>query len=210
MGLIINPRGAGGAGKTELVRRIMRDYGWAEIDGERQAAEPIVRPGRACPLGYRLRHPLRRRPLVVLGHYERTSGGCDTIGVKDGGLAAVFRLAADYARNGHDVLIEGHQLSSEWERSAVLAKAHPLHVLQLDTPTEASARNLARRRRAARRAIPAFARAAAAERERVAAACERLRPYAHVHRVRFDDALETARELLRLEMWRVAARVENQ
>jgi hypothetical protein len=195
---------------SALVRRIMRDYGWPEAGGGPLAVEPIVRPGRARPLGYRMRHPLRHRPLVVLGHYERASGGCDTIGVKDGGLAAVFRLAADYARSGHDVLIEGLQLSSEWAGSAALARTHPLHVLQLDTPPQTSALNLARRRRATRRAIPVFARAAAAESERVAAACERLRPYARVHRVCFDEALATARELLRLILWREAARPENQ
>ncbi len=73
--MIINPRGSGGSGKTELVRRTLADYGW---DGSVEVV-PLRREGRERPIGYRLRHPQGGRPLVVLGHYARTSGGCDTL-----------------------------------------------------------------------------------------------------------------------------------
>lgn len=200
MGVIVNPRGTAGSGKTELVRRILAQYGWrrgadpASADG----LVPVYREGRRKPLGYRLAHPLGGRPLAVVGHYEVTSGGCDTIRAADGGLEEIIRRAADYAAGGHDVLIEGRLLSSEYERSAELATSRRLHVLHLTTPAEQCARNLVWRRRVRRNAWPSLARAVAAEHDMVAAACARLRPYAAVEALGFDDALARARDLLGL------------
>jgi hypothetical protein len=65
MGVIINPRGTSGSGKTEFVRRILSDYGGAK-GGH---VEPVHREGRERPMAYRLRHPLGGRPLTVLFHY---------------------------------------------------------------------------------------------------------------------------------------------
>jgi hypothetical protein len=113
MGRIINPRGTSRSGKTELVRRILAQYGWqrsADCAGA-GGLEPMHREGRSRPLGYRLEHPLGGRLLAVLGHYEVTSGGCDTIRAADGGLDEIVRRAADYAATGHDVVIEGQRLS---------------------------------------------------------------------------------------------------
>lgn len=200
MGIIINPRGIGGSGKTELARRIMREYGWAA--GGRHnwpgKGEPLFKPGREYPIGYRLFHPLDCRPLLVFGHYERTCGGCDTISLRDGGLREVFRLAADHASRGHDVLLEGLHLSSDTEISARLARLFPTHVLHLSTPPAASVRNLLRRRRAGSDKKTHILNGAIAEHEQVARACERLRPHARVHHLGFDDALAKARELLHL------------
>ena len=112
---IINPRGAGGSGKTELVRRILAEYGWLRRAGNAQPStiEPIYRVGRWRPFGYRLEHPLGGRPLVVLGDYASTSGGCDTIRAADGGLSEIVRRAVDYSATGHDVLIDGLHLSAD-------------------------------------------------------------------------------------------------
>jgi hypothetical protein len=85
----------------------MTSYGWP---GEGRA-EPIRRAGRERHIGYRLPHPVNGRPLAVLGHYEATSGGCDTIRALDGGLGEAFRLADAWASAGHDVLLEGSALS---------------------------------------------------------------------------------------------------
>jgi len=194
VGLIINPRGTNGSGKTEFVRRILADYGWGESD----RGEPIHRVGRGRPIGYRLRHPLGRRPLVVLGHYERISGGCDTISAKDGGLDEAFRLADAWAAAGHDVLFEGSTLSAEHERSASLAHRHTLHILCLATPPGQAARNLVARRRTRRDSWPLVARGVVAQLGAVEAACHRLRPIAAVHDLTFDDALCLARDLLGL------------
>ncbi len=173
VGVIVNPRGTSGSGKSELARRILADYG----RGSGEAMEPIHRGGRAPPVGYRLRHPLGGRPLAALGHYGAGAcGGCDTIPARDGGLGEVFRLAA----RGHDVLLEGLFLSGDHQRSAELAGRHPLHVLLLDTPVERCARNLVARRRVGRRALrPLVAEVVAARRRG-----GRLRPPAVLGRER--------------------------
>lgn len=189
MGLVLNPRGAGGAGKTELVRRVMASY---------PAAEPIHRAGRAQPILYRLAHPAGGRPLVVLGHYERRSGGCDTVTLRDGGMAEVFRLAGEFASGGDDVLLEGLRLSEDHAFSAALAASHDLYVLRLATPPETCARNLLCRRRARAAARPAFAAAAALQHRRIEEACARLGGRATVEHLGFDDALRRARALLAL------------
>jgi hypothetical protein len=89
MGVIVDPRGTSGSAETELVRRLLVDYG---RDGNGRA-EPVYRRGRERPIAYRLRHPRGGRPLAVLGRYEATSGGCDTIRAADGGMDEAFRLA---------------------------------------------------------------------------------------------------------------------
>lgn len=189
MGLVLNPRGAGGAGKTELVRRIMVSY---------RDAEAVHRPGRSRPILYRLGHPAGGRKLVVLGHYERRSGGCDTVTLRDGGMAEVFRLAAQSAARGHDVLLEGLRLSEDHAFSAALAARHDLHVLRLTTPPETCARNLLARRRAGAAARPAYADAASLQHRRIAEACARLEGRARVEHLGFDAALRRARALLAL------------
>lgn len=200
MGAIINPRGTSGSGKTELVRRILAQYGWqrsgAALDERAGAVKPIRREGRDRPLGYRLRHPQGGRPLAVIGHYEVTSGGCDTIRVVDGGLPEIMRLAANYASTGHDVLIEGLHLSRDYEHSVKLARSHALHVLRLTTPIERCAWNLALRRRLRRNAWSSLAGAVAAEHTKVDEACRRLSPHAAVEALGFDDAFARAQDLL--------------
>ena len=194
LGVIINPRGTGGSGKTELARRILSDYGWGK-DG---IVQPLRREGRERPIGYRLRHPLGGRPLIVLGHYERTSGGCDTIPLTDGGLDEIFRLADASATGGHDVLLEGAACSVEYSRSAVLARRHRLHVLHLSTSLEQSVRNLVARRRARKSTRRLIEQTVRAQHQAVEAACVHLQGVADVATVDFDSALQRARTLLGL------------
>ena len=197
MSVIINPRGASGSGKTELARRIMAAYGGERGDGP----ERVYRAGRARPICYRFPHPRGGRPLVVLGHYEVTSGGCDTIG----GVEEVCRLVESYAAAGHDVLFEGLDVSRESERTAALAAAHRLHVLHLSTPLDRCIRNVITRRRARKAVRPQISRNTAEDYERVGDACARLRRCAQVEQVSFDDALLRAQELLGLAPVRAAA-----
>lgn len=190
-GVVINPRGTSGAGKTELVRRIMGCYGGLRGG----AAQPVYRGGRNRPICYRFRHPRGGRPLVVLGHYEVTSGGCDTVS----GLDEVFELARGYAADGHDVLFEGLRVSSEFQRSALLAQQCPVHILRLRTPVEKCVQQVVARRRARKAIRPWISMNTAAENERVEAACAELRLCAEVHALSFEDALLRAGQLLGLE-----------
>lgn len=194
MGVIVNPRGTGGSGKTELVRRVLAEYG--RIGG----AEPIRREGRERPIGHRLEHPFGGRPLAVLGHYGTAScGGCDTIPLRDGGLNEAFRLADGLAAAGHDVLLEGLFLSGEHRRTAELARGHALHVLRLDAPLDLCVRNLAARRRAGHGARPLIARTLAAQCEAVEDACAMLRRCGvDIEVLGFDAALRRTKELLGL------------
>ncbi len=201
-GVIINPRGAAGAGKSALARLILADYGRGET------AEPMHRHGRARPIGYRLLHPLGGRPLAALGHYGAAScSGCDTIPLRDGGLDEVFRLADWLASGGHDVLLEGLFLSFEHQRSADLARRHALHVLWLDMPIEHCVRSLLKRRRVGSARRTTLAGTVVVQRHAVEQACARLRQSAaSVERLELAPALERAREVLGLRHLTAAAR----
>ena len=201
MGIIINPRGPSGSGKTRLARRIMADYGW-----NNGSAEPLSRYGREQPIGYLLPHPLGARPLIVVGHYERTSGGCDTITAIDGGLDEVFRIASTWAASGADVILEGSALSAEYVRSATLARSHRMHVLLLSTSIEQSARNLTARRRTRRSDWPSLTPALLAQRTAVEEACRRLKGTAEVEELAYQQAHRRARDLLGLRSPELARR----
>jgi len=190
MSLIINPRGTSGAGKTEFVRRLCALYGGPD------ALAPVRRPGREKPIALLGAHPRRGRPLVILGTYEATRGGCDTISGRDGGMDLVFDLAADHAARGHDVVLEGLVLSADVARTADLARRHKVHVLRLATTVEQAARNLAGRRRAGRSLLPLLTAKIAREQAVVVGACDGLRGIAAVEDLPFDAALDRAAELL--------------
>jgi hypothetical protein len=192
MGIIVNPRGTAGSGKTELVRRILAGYGWPE------SGEPMERPGQDRPLAWLMRHPLGLRPLAVLGHYGGTVGGCDTISTRDGGLAGALGLAGRLASSGHDVLLEGLRLSEEVELTASLAARHRTCILRLTTPPEDCLRYLRRRRRCGPAALPALTAKVAREHAAVKSACARLAPCMDVVHLPFDAALATALSLLGL------------
>ncbi len=196
-GMILNIRGIGGSGKTELARRILRGYGWPDAGG----ITPETLPGRAQPIAYRLPHPLGGRPLAVIGHYERTCGGCDTIRARDGGLPMIFDLAAAFARDGSDVLLEGLVLSREVRRTAHIATLHRLHLIRLATPPDECARRLSLRRRLGGRSREALERRAMADHAdllRACAAVSEAEPAARVVALPFDLALAHARVLLGL------------
>jgi hypothetical protein len=162
LGLVINPRGTSGAGKTWLVREVMAAYRQTGLE-----PTPIMRQGRSRAIGWRLRHPLGGRTLCVVGDYRGVKGGTDTIPLTDGGLDEAFRLAHSEAAAGWDVLLEGYQLSFEHDQTVALAEAQrsrgsALHVLCLEVPLSRCVQNVVRRRRAGRAARPAIERTAKA------------------------------------------------
>ncbi len=193
MGIIVNPRGAGGAGKTELVRRLLAEL--QTTSGGR--LEPLLSRGRLQPIGYQVHPSGGRSPVVVIGRYERKSGGCDTVTLRDGGIDEIVRLADEHAASGARVLLEGALLSEEHRRSADLARLHRLCVLRLDTPSDACVRNLVSRRRARRDTWDAIRRTVELRRASVANACAHLETAgAIVAHMPFEPALDRARELL--------------
>ena len=197
MATIVNPRGAGGSGKSELVRRIMVDLGWRE-QPVTEGVEIIRREGRPQPLGYRFHSSPGRRAIAVLGHYERRSGGCDTISLAHGGLDEVFARAEAHADAGDDVLLEGLRLSSEVERTRAVAGRHEVHIVALATPPEVCVRHLMARRRTGERSRARMEQVAAAEHGEIAAALDALRPCAAVEVLAFEGALAHVRRLLRI------------
>lgn len=119
--MIVNVRGAGGSGKTTLVRSIMDLY------IERR---PMHVEGRKQPLYYVLEGE-GLEPLVVLGHYETVCGGCDTIKTQD----AIVDLARERYREGYRVLFEGLLLSIDTKRMQQMHdEGLPLSIVHVDIP----------------------------------------------------------------------------
>jgi hypothetical protein len=76
---------------------------------------------------------------------------------------------------------------------------YDLHVLRLTTPVEDCARNLTKRRRLSKEALPDLCKRISEEQIRIDAACERLRRRgAIVHCLAFSDSIRIARRLLDL------------
>jgi len=190
MGLIINPRGTAGSGKTTLVRRFLLARGWSGGTAATQTVHPVWREGRGRPVGFLCRATEGLPPVFVVGDYGRTRGGTDTFPLRDGGLAEVARLAAEHAGRGHHVLLEGLSLSRDVEHSRRLAARHPLHVLALATSPEQAAAQLIRRRRAGPGDRTAIAAHVAAEHAGMEAACAELQHRVSLHRLTFDAAYD--------------------
>lgn len=66
---IVKIHGCSGAGKTTVARGIMREC--KVIDTERNE--------KGKPLYYQLYHPSVTQPIILIGSYENTCGGVDTI-----------------------------------------------------------------------------------------------------------------------------------
>jgi predicted kinase len=120
-------------------------------------------------------------------------------------LDEAFRLADTLTQEGHDVLMEGYQLSGEVERTVALARAqaergNPLHVLWLDVPLERCVANVVARRRAGRDALPSIERTVQAGHEALVAAHQALQQAGvDVERLGTDAALHRTLAWLGLE-----------
>lgn len=165
--LLVEVRGAGGSGKSTIVRRIMARYSaaepyWPELpvtfdslkrgvlrwDGRsiRPAAEGLA-PGaarqRSRPSGYILRHPAGGPDLFVTGHYGTECGGTDTIPSVD----LTYHIARGHMEYGRNVLQEGRLLS--WaDNQRPLAMPGDLLAVCLEQTLEACVGATLRRRAA--------------------------------------------------------------
>lgn len=96
--MIISLRGTSGSGKSTLVRKITALYA--------EGGTPVFVDGRRKAY-YTVHQRERGRDLVVPGHYEIANGGIDTLPSLD----AAYEIARIADREGHDVLMEGKNMS---------------------------------------------------------------------------------------------------
>jgi len=102
--VIIKLFGTNGAGKSTIVRAIMRAY-------DRKI--PLYQKDRQKPFGYELGAEGRQDyELFVPGHYEIANGGVDTL--RD--LDDAYSLIVKHAREGLNVLYEGKNMSDGTKR----------------------------------------------------------------------------------------------
>lgn len=143
--MIINIRGTGGSGKSTVVRRIMELY---------SVKEPVFIAGRRQPIRYFLHnrapvlHADGTRPiphLVVPGHYETPTGGCDTISTVDD----VFEILDAAVKAQFDVIYEG--IISQDSTSRIIEFANKIGrenfaAILLNTPVEECLKGIQARR----------------------------------------------------------------
>ncbi len=122
LGMIISLRGTNGAGKSTIVRTLMKDY------PERHEIRMI---GRRKPIGYRLSHP-GLKDVFVPGHYEIANGGIDTL--RD--LEEAYDMIEEYDKIGCHVIYEGKNTSDGTARIRRFTKEQVI-VVVITHPVEA-------------------------------------------------------------------------
>ena len=126
---IVNIRGTSGSGKTTVVTRLLEE--WKLLGVPLGPAETRVIQGKERRIGH------LAGSLFIVGRYDTTCGGCDTMSWK-GAADDVCDLVREKYRFG-PVLFEGLMVSgwgtgrlrSLWEETE-----QKLHVIQLTTPLE--------------------------------------------------------------------------
>jgi hypothetical protein len=124
MSRLVQVRGASGSGKSTLVRNIIGEIG------------PAVRwkiAGRQRPIA--LTFP--NHQLCIVGHYDVTCGGCDTIKSR----SQPYEVAQKALSLGFNVLMEGLFMAVELHRTVELerfcgANGHERHDVFIDQPLE--------------------------------------------------------------------------
>jgi predicted kinase len=133
--MLLNLRGANGAGKTTVVRRVMAHRG---------QYRPIKNPDCKV-IGYQC----TTYPVVVFGPYETPTGGCDNFSAK--GIADwICETLLEFHRMGNHVIFEGVLLSMYgFDRMTKLHadSGQALHVIELSTPLAACLYSVNERRK---------------------------------------------------------------
>lgn len=121
--MIFNFRGTSGAGKSHLVRELMKRFGFVK---------PVFKEGRKQPISYECGNG----KLAVLGHYETACGGCDTISVP-GAMDVVYGMVREWHAKGYHVLYEGVIVQDDTKRCIQAVKdGLPIQVIFLTTPLQ--------------------------------------------------------------------------
>lgn len=131
--MIINIRGTGGAGKSTIVRSLMKRF---------PTVTPFYIEGRKRPLGYRCSDAIHK-VMSVVGHYETPCGGGDTMPSP----VAVFDLVAEEAAAYRNVVFEGIISQDSNGRLIELAKQFvDVTVIALDVPLQVCLDSIRKRR----------------------------------------------------------------
>lgn len=122
--MIISLRGTSGSGKSTLVRKITALYAGGgvphHVDGRRRAYYTTY-----------ARLPRTGRGLVVPGHYDIANGGIDTLKTLD----EAYRIARETDDQGHDVLMEGKNMSDGPPHAlALYRERRDVRVVLIDHP----------------------------------------------------------------------------
>lgn len=135
--LVVKIGGCNGSGKTSLVRALM-----AELN-----AQPITHPTK--PKKHIAYVGKNRRPVYILGSYQNSCGGMDTISDKH----ERFALVEQYAQPGNVVVFEGLITGKTYGALGELSE-RPGHKGKwvytfMDTPFEVCVKRVLQRRKAA-------------------------------------------------------------
>lgn len=188
MNKLINIRGTSGAGKSHLIREIMKCFA---------VKQPHHKEKRKQPLYYTFENP--GQPLLsVIGHYETACGGCDTI---SDGTEGIFQLVRQQAQLGN-VLFEGLLIGVEVERTKTLIDAGETHVIFLTTPIDTCVAGIQQRRtdRGDERPLnPKNTQSKYVQCSKTYVRLQREAPGVHLHKLDRDAALAKVKELLNLQ-----------
>lgn len=134
--VVINLRGTYGSGKTTLARTIMGMY---------HNVQSHTIEGRKRPLYYTMDHPNSGNPLALIGSYETTCGGCDTIN----DTKLIFDTVDFLQAHGFDVLYESLLLTADVGRTYdYFTRGWPLNIVLLDLDEDTCIAGVMERRKA--------------------------------------------------------------
>lgn len=107
--MILSVRGTSGSGKTTLAKMLLNESVIYD------SPKPVHIPKRKQPFYYKKERRGGGRGIVLLGHYESSTGGCDTISGNDIPFDLIREL-----HDTHDVFFEGLLMAAEQHRTAKL------------------------------------------------------------------------------------------
>lgn len=142
--MIIQVRGTSGTGKSTVVRQVMASFGPLHSKPGTKSIEtwkPSYIGTRKRPMCY----THYRRPIVVMGHYERGGGGCDTFK----NVEYVFDLTVGLLTDDLHapvIIMEGLLLSEDSKWTFRLHQQTPVVVFYLMTDMDTCLARLHKRR----------------------------------------------------------------
>jgi hypothetical protein len=183
--MIVNIAGTSGAGKTHVMRALLKKLG---------KLNPEFIEGREHPIGSIA--CLAEKPVYIVGSYhDAHTGGCDTI--KD--VSNVFDIVSDQQKRGAHVLYEGLFVMN-MQRGPQLAAQFPgqVHVFLLTTPISKCKEHVNLRRSAkGQDQRTDWKETEGSHKRAISYAAKMAAAGARVHRVSSSDAAEKVLDLLK-------------